>query len=247
MSERGPLGLCCHLPGACPRSHSHFNIMPDHLHTLRGGATDEADAPRETPLKRKFPIPTFAKLLPWLLVAAFVLLAWLLFGDRFERARPVELVKVVASRASAAESSAPSAVGDSLSFAGGTLFQASGWIESDPLPIRATTLYSGVVKAVLFQPDSLQARIDVPLEEAAQLRIGQPVRLRSTLLPNQTFLGQVTRIDGQADLQRNTLQDKVRVLEGLRPGDWVVDNPPRDLEPGERVRNAELPTSNIER
>ena len=172
--------------------------------------------------------------------------------------------------------------------------------------------------AKVFQPESLQARIDVPLEEAAQLRIGQPVRLRSTLLPNQNFKGQVTRIDGQADIQRNTLQAKVkllnpddqlrpemlcraeflsggqnggssakltpssraaiyvpeavlegsgrertvwalgadgervelrnvvvdlnpreghlRVLEGLRPGDFVVQNPPSDLEAGERVK-----------
>jgi len=452
--------------------------------------------------------------LPWFLLGAFVLLAWLLFGDRLERARPVELIKVVTGRASATVAVAPAGNGDSLSFVGGTLFLASGWIEADPLPIRATTLYSGVVKHVqvlqgekvaegqvlatmvdddarldvqsaranlaqvradleqrnaavsataaalntlareiaaaesrqaelvdqyerlakagndvfreseitqsqlrvatqeravealqaqqdelqarrrsdqaavqaaaarvehaavelarrqlaldrtqvrspvsgrvqelyaapgmkrmlnmdgletatiakIFQPDALQARIDVPLEEAAQLRIGQPVRLRSSLLPNQTFKGQVTRIDGQADLQRNTLQAKVRlldpdqllrpemlcraeflalaqsgagagsavagnaraaiyvptaalagsgrertvwaldvsgkrveqrsvvvdleardgylqVMEGLRPGDFVVQNPPADLEPGERVRNNERSTSNIE-
>ena len=486
--------------------------MSDHLHTLRRGSNDAETAP-ETPSKKKSPIPTLAKALPWLLLCAFLLLAWLLFGDRFERARSVELVKVITARASAEVTRKPASAGDSLSFEGGTLFQASGWIEADPLPIRATTLYSGVVKEVhvlqgekveqgqllatmvdddarldlesaranlaqaqadmeqrkaavaateaalntqakeiaaaesrgaeltdqyerfekagndvfreseitqsklrvatqertiesqharkdelqarrrsdqasvqaaearvenakvdvarrqlaldrtlvrspvggrvqvlyaapgmkrmlnmegpetatiakIFQPDSLQARIDVPLEEAAQLRIGQPVRLRSTLLPNQTFKGQVTRIDGQADLQRNTLQAKVqlldpdeqlrpemlcraefladerggaagstaspsgraaiyvpeavlagsgrersvwaldasgkrveqrsvvvelesrdghlRVIEGLRPGDFVVQNPPTDLEPGERVRDIERSTSNIE-
>lgn len=78
---------------------------------------------------------------------------------------------------------------------------------------------SGTI-AMLYQPDSLQARIDVPLEEAARVRIGQAVRLRSTLLPESEFKGRVTRIEGQADLQRNTLQVKVRILDPvmeLRP------------------------------
>lgn len=74
--------------------------------------------------------------------------------------------------------------------------------------------------ATLYQPERLQARIDVPLEEAAQLVIGRPVRLRSTLLPDQVFEGRVSRIDGQADIQRNTLQAKVEILnpaDRLRP------------------------------
>jgi RND family efflux transporter MFP subunit len=74
--------------------------------------------------------------------------------------------------------------------------------------------------AKLYQPDSLQARIDVPLEEAARLSIGQPVRLRSSLFPNRVFKGRVARIVGQADLQRNTLQAKVVLLDPdpkLRP------------------------------
>lgn len=63
--------------------------------------------------------------------------------------------------------------------------------------------------ATLYQPDQLQARIDVPLEAAARLAIGQAVRLRSSLLPDRQFEGSVTQIEGQADLQRNTLQAKV--------------------------------------
>lgn len=65
--------------------------------------------------------------------------------------------------------------------------------------------------AIIFQPDSLQARIDVPLDEAAGLRVGQPVRLRSSVLPDAIFIGTVTRIVGEADLQRNTLQVKVGI------------------------------------
>jgi len=488
--------------------------MSDHLHTLRRASEAEETLPKEDPPKKKFPIPSLAKLLPWLLLAAFVLLAWLLFGDRFESGREVELVKVVTMRAQATSSKAvagkaDTASVDALSFDGATLFHASGWVEPDPLMLRATTLYSGVVEAVhvlegervrkgqhlatmvdedaeldlqtaeaqlaeakatlasreadlaasrafleskrrevaaaearlneltdesdrltkagkevfresqirqaalrvesqqavleatrskvdeaaaqmnqrraavdlakanqaraeaevgrrqlaldrtrihspvdgriqklyaapgkkrmlqmdypesatiatLYQPEQLQARIDVPLEEAAQLVIGQPVRLRSTLLPDRVFEGRVTRIDGQADIQRNTLQAKVEILnpadklrpemlcraeflappqasgdkatsisersgrvalylpesalvgtgqgasawaldktgehierrelslgderrdghiqmiEGLRPGDFVVNNPPSDLEAGERVRSANV-------
>lgn len=74
--------------------------------------------------------------------------------------------------------------------------------------------------AILYQPDHLQARVDVPLEEAAKMSVGQAVRLRSSFLPDRVFRGVVTRIGGEADLQRNTLQAKVRVLDPdarLRP------------------------------
>jgi len=173
--------------------------------------------------------------------------------------------------------------------------------------------------AKLYDPQKLQARIDVPLEEAAQLAPGQPVILRTNLLPNETFQGAVTRTEGHADIQRNTLQAKVvilnpspllrpdmlcraefkplgtatpetgapattdgrvtvyvpesallsagnnpqvwvvdesgervtlrdltlspekrddhrKVIEGLRPGDQVVLNPPADLQAGERIQ-----------
>lgn len=74
--------------------------------------------------------------------------------------------------------------------------------------------------AILYQPDFLQARIDVPLEEASGLSVGQAVRLRSNFLQDRIFQGVVTRIAGEADLQRNTLQAKVKVIDPdarLRP------------------------------
>lgn len=74
--------------------------------------------------------------------------------------------------------------------------------------------------AVLYEPDHLQARIDVPLAEAAKLAPGQEVRLRAALFPERVFHGVVTRIAGEADLQRNTLQAKVRIEDPdprLRP------------------------------
>jgi HlyD family secretion protein len=74
--------------------------------------------------------------------------------------------------------------------------------------------------AVLYDPAKLQARVDVPLADAAGLTIGGPVRIRCNLLPDRPFEGVVTRINGEADLQRNTLQAKVRILnpaDQLRP------------------------------
>ncbi len=72
--------------------------------------------------------------------------------------------------------------------------------------------------AYLYEPDHMQARIDVPLAEAAKLQIGQPVKLRTNFLPDEIFKGRVARITGEADLQRNTLQAKVDVLQ---PGDLL--------------------------
>jgi RND family efflux transporter MFP subunit len=74
--------------------------------------------------------------------------------------------------------------------------------------------------ALLFQPEKLQARIDVPIAEASRLSVGQAVLVASEFLPGSELRGHVQRIVGEADLQRNTLQVKVRIVEppaGLRP------------------------------
>ncbi len=74
--------------------------------------------------------------------------------------------------------------------------------------------------AILYQPGRLQVRVDVPLADAAGLQIGQRARILCNLLPDQVFHGEVTRITGEADLQRNTLQAKVRIddpSDQLRP------------------------------
>jgi HlyD family secretion protein len=74
--------------------------------------------------------------------------------------------------------------------------------------------------AILYQPQQLQARIDVPLGEIAKLKDGQSVRLKCSALPDTVFEGKVTRWLGEADLQRNTLEVKVHLLDPdprLRP------------------------------
>ncbi len=72
----------------------------------------------------------------------------------------------------------------------------------------------------LYDPANLQVRVDVPIAEAGKMIDGQPCKISTAMLPGRTFSGEVTRIIGQADLQRNTLQAKVRIDEPderLRP------------------------------
>ena len=74
--------------------------------------------------------------------------------------------------------------------------------------------------AILYDPAHLQVRVDVPLADAAGLSVGQVAKIRCNLLPDEVFDGTVTRIEGAADLQRNTLQAKVRIADPsdkLRP------------------------------
>lgn len=86
--------------------------------------------------------------------------------------------------------------------------------------------------ALLFQPGFIQARIDVPIAEASRLWPGQAVLLESEFLPGKELRGHVQRILGEADLQRNTLQVKVR-----------IENPPRGLRPEILCRARFLDTS----
>ena len=74
--------------------------------------------------------------------------------------------------------------------------------------------------AILYRPAELQVRVDVPLADAAGLQVGQGARIHCSLLPDTVFQGEVTHITGEADLQRNTLQAKVRIIDPadqLRP------------------------------
>ena len=74
--------------------------------------------------------------------------------------------------------------------------------------------------AILYEGGKLQARIDVPLSEAAKINLGQMVEITSSILPEKVFRGKISRILGEADLQRNTLQVKVSLTDThprLRP------------------------------
>jgi HlyD family secretion protein len=71
--------------------------------------------------------------------------------------------------------------------------------------------FPGLIR--LYDPATLQVRADVPLADAARIGVGTLARITTEALPDRTFLGQVTRIVHQADIQRNTVQVKVRIDE----------------------------------
>ena len=76
---------------------------------------------------------------------------------------------------------------------------------------RALDDPNSAVIVSLFDPLRLQVRVDVPIAEAGRLSVGQPTRISTAMLPGSSFTGRVSRIVGEADLQRNTLQAKVAV------------------------------------
>lgn len=65
----------------------------------------------------------------------------------------------------------------------------------------------------LYTPSRLQVRVDVPLADAAHVSVGQKARVTVEVLPDSTFEAEVTRITHEADLQKNTLQVKVRLAQ----------------------------------
>lgn len=65
----------------------------------------------------------------------------------------------------------------------------------------------------LYDPKKLQVRIDIPLSDAAKVQIGMQADVVVQVLPDRTFRGEVTRVVHEADIQRNTLQVKVRLIE----------------------------------
>jgi HlyD family secretion protein len=72
----------------------------------------------------------------------------------------------------------------------------------------------------LYDPSKIQVRVDVPLADASFVGVGQPCEVIVEVLPDRVFRGVVTRATHEADLQKNTLQFKVGVLDPdpvLRP------------------------------
>lgn len=65
--------------------------------------------------------------------------------------------------------------------------------------------------ARLYDPEKLQARVDVPLADATKVGIGTPAEVTTEALPDHTFQGVVTRLVHEANIQRNTVQVKVAI------------------------------------
>ncbi len=72
----------------------------------------------------------------------------------------------------------------------------------------------------LYEPTRLQIRADVPNADIALVGVGQPVEVQVEALPNARIRGEVLRLTAQADIAKNTVQVKVRIID-----------PPPELRP----------------
>jgi HlyD family secretion protein len=72
----------------------------------------------------------------------------------------------------------------------------------------------------IYEPTRLQVRADVPNADIALVGVGQPVEVRVEALPNARIRGEVLRLTAQADIAKNTVQVKVRIID-----------PPPELRP----------------
>ena len=96
-----------------------------------------------------------------------------IFADNFSKEWEVEVTQAVIYPLSQNNLSDKN---DSIKTSSEVLFQASGWIEPDPFPIRVTSLYSGVVKKVhvLEGQKVIKDQIIVSLvEEDARLALSE--------------------------------------------------------------------------
>ncbi len=61
----------------------------------------------------------------------------------------------------------------------------------------------------LYDPGSLQVRVDVPLADAGSVGLEQEAFVEVQVIPDKKFKGRVTRFLHQADIQKNTVEVKV--------------------------------------
>lgn len=72
----------------------------------------------------------------------------------------------------------------------------------------------------MFDPSSLQVKVDVPLADAGRLAAGQRASVQVDALPGKVIVGRVIRLVQQADIAKNTVQVKV-----------LLESPPLGLVP----------------
>lgn len=73
--------------------------------------------------------------------------------------------------------------------------------------------------ATLYDPKSLQVRVDVRLEDVPQVQVGQPATIETAAMKTP-LTGEVLWLTTRADIQKNTLQVKV-----------AIKNPPQVITP----------------
>ena len=65
----------------------------------------------------------------------------------------------------------------------------------------------------IYDPEKLQVRADIPLADAAKVGVGQAAEIVVDLLPDTVFQGVVTRFVHRADIAKNTIEAKVRIID----------------------------------
>lgn len=65
----------------------------------------------------------------------------------------------------------------------------------------------------LYDPTQLQIRADIPLADAGRVAVGNRAEITADVIPNTTLAGEVIRIVHQADIAKNTVQAKVRIID----------------------------------
>ena len=65
----------------------------------------------------------------------------------------------------------------------------------------------------LYDPARLQVRADMPLADAGRVVAGDRAEVTAEVLPGRTFRGEVVRVVHQADIAKNTVQAKVRIVD----------------------------------
>jgi RND family efflux transporter MFP subunit len=76
--------------------------------------------------------------------------------------------------------------------------------------INAASERDASTVVTLYDPQQLQIRADVRLEDVRQITLGQPVQI-STAATNEPMTGKVLAVTSLADIQKNTLQVKVGI------------------------------------
>ncbi len=78
--------------------------------------------------------------------------------------------------------------------------------------LETTAGQSSSTVAEMFDPKRLQVRTDVRLEDVPKVTKGQPVEI-ATASSSQVIRGQVLQVTSSANIQKNTLEVKVELLE----------------------------------
>lgn len=76
----------------------------------------------------------------------------------------------------------------------------------------------------VYDPAHMQVRADIPLAEASGVSVGHPAEIVVDILPDRVFIGEVTRFVHRADVQKNTIEAKVRINDpsGLLKPDMLA-------------------------